>query len=76
MASSVTRVGSVTEDIKMVKPKVVRINTITRKEGDITRKRSFRTEIEPTPHVLTMQTANSSSTIGDGEITVYWEPSP
>ncbi|GAN09613.1 hypothetical protein MAM1_0278d09144 [Mucor ambiguus] len=48
-SSSITRVGSVTsEDVKVVcaKPTMVRINTITSKEGGITRKRSIRTVID------------------------------
>lgn len=120
-SSSITRVGSVTsEDVKVVcaKPTMVRINTITSKEGGITRKRSIRTVIDhhqqppfqvslhdpsdpadedndaqsdridvyfcppaPPPPVLfhnpsqiSIQSSNSSSTVGDGEITVFWEP--
>lgn len=112
-SSSITRVGSITsEDVKVVcaKPTMVRINTITSKEGGITRKRSIRTVIDqqqqppfqvslhdpseddqshridvyfcppaPPPPVLhnpsqvSIQSSNSSSTIGDGEITVFWE---
>ncbi|KAL9544055.1 hypothetical protein MBANPS3_007817 [Mucor bainieri] len=120
-SSSITRVGSVTsEDAKVVcaKPTMVRINTITSKEGGITRKRSIRTVIDqqqqppfqvslhdpstpgdeeddaqsdrinvyfcppaPPPPILihnpsqiSIQSSNSSSTVGDGEITVFWEP--
>lgn len=111
-SSSVTRVGSFnSENVKMAKPKMVRINTITRKEGGVTRKRSIRTVIDqdqqspfhaslsdpparnqtdqidfyfcpPVEETLasdhtsqvSIQTSNSTSTLGDGEITVYWEP--
>ncbi|CEP15204.1 hypothetical protein [Parasitella parasitica] len=114
-SSSITRVGSVSsEDLNVIcaKPTMVRINTITSKEGGITRKRSIRTVVDeqqyssfevslqdpsteddqsdridfyfcppaPPPPVLhnpsqvSIKSSNSSSTIGDGEITVFWEP--
>lgn len=103
-SSSVTRVDSLnSEDVKMAKPKMVRINTIIRKESNgVTRKRSMRTIIDqdqihvpsndppepnqtdqidfyfcpPEQETMSIQSSNSTSTstLGDGEITVYWGP--
>jgi hypothetical protein len=107
-SSSVTRVGSFnSEDVKLAKPKMVRINTITRKEGGVTRKRSIRTVIDQDQQApfhaslndppernqsdqidfyfcppeepvnssqASIQSSKSTSTLGDGEITVFWEP--
>lgn len=90
------------DDVQLAKPTMVRINTITTKEGGITRKRSFRTVIEQPPFNVSLndtpsppddnrfnlyfvpsmpsqvsiQSSNSTSTLGDGEITVYLQPDP
>ncbi|KAI9493189.1 hypothetical protein BDB00DRAFT_388668 [Zychaea mexicana] len=82
------------------RPTMVRINTITRKEGGITRKASVRTVISSSPVVeqeppaqannnddprrLRTESWNSQhsiansahSSVGDGEITVYWDSPP
>ncbi|RCH79866.1 hypothetical protein CU098_000395, partial [Rhizopus stolonifer] len=107
-SSTTTRVGSVAEDIKMAKPTIARINTITTRneEGGVTRKRSIRrislSQDPPSPNNTTSSSngsgridvyfcppteesmhsnqsqlsIQSNSTLGDGEITVYYKPSP
>lgn len=84
--------------IMYAKPVMVRINTVTKKEGGVTRKASVRTVIsEPkAPHDSLIsnpstsddrsarrlrqeswnsQAESSHSSIGDGEITVFWDGS-